>query len=94
MFSRIAPLVRNLTRPATRPTAVAAVRSMVTIQEAMTADDARKISCYSSIDYSIDEDATVLDAVQKFAAFNIGCLVTTDADGTFLLYGHMGKHKR
>ena len=58
-------------------------RSMAaTIQEALTAEDARQVSCYNEIDFSISEDAPVLDAVQKFSAYNIGCLVTTDADGT------------
>ena len=46
-----------------------------------TADDALKYSGYSEIDFTIKEDAPVYDAVQKFAAFNIGCLVTTDAAG-------------
>eukprot|EP00526_Cylindrotheca_closterium_P029580 CAMPEP_0113624760 /NCGR_PEP_ID=MMETSP0017_2-20120614/12775_1 /TAXON_ID=2856 /ORGANISM="Cylindrotheca closterium" /LENGTH=81 /DNA_ID=CAMNT_0000534823 /DNA_START=57 /DNA_END=299 /DNA_ORIENTATION=+ /assembly_acc=CAM_ASM_000147 len=78
MFSRIAPLAKTLTRPVMmRP----AARSMVTIQEAMTAEDARKISCYSGFDYSIDEDAMVIDAVQKFAAFKVGCLVCVDDKG-------------
>jgi predicted transcriptional regulator len=54
---------------------------MVTIKEALTAEDARKISCYSEIDYAINEDAPVLDAVQMFAAYNIGCLVTTNSKG-------------
>ena len=52
-----------------------------TVIEAATAGDALKYSGYSAIDFTINEDATVFDAVQKFAAFNIGCLVTTDAAG-------------
>ena len=44
----------------------------------MTAYDALSRSGYNSIDYTIKEDATVYDAVHKFAAFNIGCLVTVD----------------
>mmetsp|Transcript_11362 Transcript_11362/g.17882 ORF Transcript_11362/g.17882 Transcript_11362/m.17882 type:complete len:189 (+) Transcript_11362:60-626(+) len=55
--------------------------STTTIQEALTAEDARKVSGYNDIDYSINEDSPVIDAVQKFAAYNIGCLVTTDAEG-------------
>ena len=51
--------------------------------QALTAEDARQVSGYAEIDYSIAEDATVLDAVQKFAAYNIGCLVTTDPSGTY-----------
>lgn len=61
-----------------------ASRGMVTIAEALTAEDARKISCYSEIDYAINEDAPVLDAVQMFSAYNIGCLVTTDSKGRSL----------
>lgn len=79
MFSRIAPLAKTLTRPVNR----IATRNMVTIQEAMTADDARKISCYSGFDYAIDEDSMVIDAVQKFAAFKVGCLVCVDGSGKF-----------
>jgi len=47
----------------------------------LTADDAFKKSGYIQIDYTINEDAFVYDAVQKFAAFNIGCLVTVNNDG-------------
>jgi predicted transcriptional regulator len=59
----------------------AAARSMTTIGEASTVNDALKFSGYSTIDFTISDDAPVYDAVQKFAAFNIGCLVTTDANG-------------
>jgi hypothetical protein len=44
----------------------------------MTAFDALSRSGYNSIDYTIKDDATVYDAVHKFAAYNIGCLVTVD----------------
>lgn len=33
------------------------------------------------MDFTIPEDSTVYEAVQKFAAYDIGCLVTTDASG-------------
>ena len=52
-----------------------------TVKEAANASDALKFSGYSEIDFTIDENAMVYEAVQKFAAFNIGCLVTTDAAG-------------
>jgi hypothetical protein len=42
------------------------------------------LSGYSKIDFSISEDAMVIEAVQKFAAFNIGCLVTTNTKGMCL----------
>ena len=60
---------------------VYASRSLATVHEALTAEDARSVSGYSSIDYTINENATVYDAVQRFAAFNIGCLVVTNDAG-------------
>ena len=50
-------------------------------EEVATAADAAALSGYSEIDFLIKEDAPVIDAVQKFAAYNIGCLVTTDDSG-------------
>jgi signal recognition particle GTPase len=78
MFSRVSPLVRTATRSLARP---AAFRGLTTVQEALTAADAAALSGYSNIEYSIDENSLVFDAVQKFAAYNIGCLVTTDTAG-------------
>lgn len=52
-----------------------------TVKEGLTATDAWNKSCYSEIDYTIKEDLPVYEAVQKFAAYNIGCLVTVDSDG-------------
>ena len=56
--------------------------SFATVKDAATVSDALKFSGYSEIDFTIPEDAKVYDAVQKFAAYNIGCLVVTDAAGT------------
>ena len=67
---------------ASTPTVLGAARPLGTV--AGTISDALKYSGYSSIDFTIPEDAPTYDAVQKFAAFNIGCLVTTDKAGTFL----------
>ena len=53
-----------------------------TVRDAATADDALKFSGYTDIDFTIKESATVFEAVQKFAAYNIGCLVMTDEAGT------------
>lgn len=36
------------------------------------------MSCYSKIDYKIHQDSSVQDAVHRFSAFDIGCLVVTD----------------
>jgi CBS domain-containing protein len=35
-------------------------------------------SCYHKIDFKISEEAPVKDAVNRFTAFNIGCLAVTD----------------
>lgn len=56
-----------------------------TIQDLATADDAWKKSCFSGMDFCINDNASVYDAVQKLAGFNIGCLVTVDDDGAFCL---------
>jgi len=57
-------------------------RSMVTrLSDAQTAVCAWKKSCYNDIDYTIGDECTVLEAIQKLAAYDVGCLVTTDANG-------------
>jgi len=75
--------LRHSTRATTTATATAniAKRSMVTIGESPSASDAWKKSCYFEIDYAINEDAMMYEAVQKFSAYDIGCLVTTNAAG-------------
>jgi predicted transcriptional regulator len=35
-------------------------------------------SCYHKIDFKINEDAPVKEAIQRFNAFNIGCLAVTN----------------
>jgi pyocin large subunit-like protein len=80
MLSRTAV---SLSRRAAVPAfAASASRSVTTVAEAATADDALKFSGYQQIDFKIKDTATVYEAVQKLAAFNIGCLVTTDEAGT------------
>lgn len=65
---------------ARRATSFAAVapRTFTSLDQALTADDAWRKSGYVEIDYTINDEAYVYDAVQKLAAFNIGCLVTVD----------------
>lgn len=67
MLSRLAPLAA---RSAARPVAVASRAFSGTVGEAITAGDAAELSGYSKIDFSISEDAMVIEAVQKFAAFS------------------------
>ncbi|KAL3823630.1 hypothetical protein ACHAXA_005611 [Cyclostephanos tholiformis] len=49
--------------------------------DAQTASCAWKKSCYNGIDYTIGDECTVFEAIQKLAAYDVGCLVTTDANG-------------
>jgi predicted transcriptional regulator len=68
---------------ATRRMMTSTTRMMsATVADVSTADDALELSGYKEINFKIDEDAMVYDAVQRFAANNIGCLVTTDKAGT------------
>jgi len=66
-----------------RHAAVAPARSFASeaVEKSLMASDAWKKSCYAEIDYTINENLTVYDAVQRFSAFDIGCLVTVDNDG-------------
>ena len=54
-----------------------------------TAEHAWNKSCYSGIDYTISDDATVYDMVEKLVAHDVGCLVTKDAEGKTLLEGRL-----
>jgi len=38
-------------------------------------------SCYHEMDYTISEDATVYQAVEKFAGYDVGALIALDGDG-------------
>ena len=38
-------------------------------------------SCYHEMNYKISEDATVYEAVEKFAGYDVGALVATDQQG-------------
>ena len=51
-----------------------------------TAEHAWNKSCYSGMDYTISEDATVIEMVEKLAAYDVGCLVTKDKDGKKMNY--------
>jgi len=74
MLSRIALSTRAVSRNAV-------ARTIVTVEKA-TAEQALNLSGYKTIDYTVNEGATVFEAINKFAAFNIGCLVTVNDTGT------------
>jgi hypothetical protein len=43
--------------------------------------DAWNRSCYHEMDFTISEDSTVYEAVERFSAYDVGALVTTDKQG-------------
>lgn len=82
MFSTVTRTMLRRATPALRPHfQPSSVAAFTTVNDVSTVSDALKFSGYSEIDFTINEDAPVYDAVQKFAAFNIGCLVVTDKAG-------------
>jgi hypothetical protein len=89
MFSAASRVVRPLATQAARrhhPQQRVVSASFATVKEGLTATDAWNKSCYSGIDYTVNEDLPVYDAVQKFAAYNVGCLVTVDGEGECVGY--------
>jgi predicted transcriptional regulator len=54
------------------------------LQEHASAKSAWENSCYYEMDFTISDDSSVYEAVQKFAAYDVGCLVTMDATGKFI----------
>jgi predicted transcriptional regulator len=85
MFTRFLPTVARTatTRSVSRFGLVYASRGFSTV--GVTASDAAELSGYNKIDFTIDEDSTVLEAVQRFVAHNIGCLVTVNSKGTYFV---------
>jgi len=75
--------VSKLARGRTATAVQIATRNISQLGDAKieTANCAWSKSCYSGIDYTIDQNSPVIDAVEKFAAYNVGALVTTDEDG-------------
>jgi predicted transcriptional regulator len=56
-------------------------RGVSTLKGNSNAITAWKNSCYHKIDFKINQNSKVYEAVQKFSAYNIGCLaVTNDAN--------------
>ena len=88
MFTRFLPTLIARTAITTRSTSRLGLaytsRGFSTV--GVTASDAAELSGYNKIDFTIDENSTVLKAVQRFVAHNIGCLVTVNSKGTYILY--------
>ena len=82
MFRLIPAAARRISQCSTAP------RAFSTVGTAFTAGDAAELSGYNKIDFCINEDATVLEAVKTFVAHNIGCLVTMNSYGKNLIRIH------
>lgn len=89
MFSIASRVSRPLASQAARRHHPQLCAGFATVKEGLTATDAWNKSCYSGIDYTVNEDLPVYEAVQKFAAYNVGCLVTVDAEGEGKFAAHM-----
>lgn len=83
MLSRIAPIVARTAARSTSLAAPSTARGLTTVGKMTTASEAAKLSGYSNIEFRIKDDAKVIDAVQQFAAHNIGCLVTVNDAGRY-----------
>lgn len=56
-------------------------RFMSALEDFPSAKSAWEKSCYFEMDFTISEDSAVYEAIQKFSAYDVGCLVTVDVDG-------------
>ena len=86
MLSRFTPLVARTAARSRLVAAPLASRSFSSVGHT-TAAEAAAMSGYSNIEFRIDEDAMVIEAVQQFAANNIGCLVTVNDSGMLFFEG-------
>jgi len=55
------------------------IRQFSATQIPVSAVDVFKNSCYHKIDFKINENSPVKEAIIRFTAFNIGCLAVTDS---------------
>eukprot|EP00560_Eucampia_antarctica_P003736 CAMPEP_0197833582 /NCGR_PEP_ID=MMETSP1437-20131217/19461_1 /TAXON_ID=49252 ORGANISM="Eucampia antarctica, Strain CCMP1452" /NCGR_SAMPLE_ID=MMETSP1437 /ASSEMBLY_ACC=CAM_ASM_001096 /LENGTH=197 /DNA_ID=CAMNT_0043437707 /DNA_START=43 /DNA_END=636 /DNA_ORIENTATION=- len=81
-------VARQCTNVANKPQFARASTSLLqsrsfgsSVEQVVTATDAFKKSCYLEINFAINEESTVYEAVQQFAAYDIGALVTVDSAG-------------
>jgi hypothetical protein len=86
MFSRATTtLLRRgqsaLTTKTTKSVVSSQSRFMSALEDFPIAKTAWEQSCYFEMDFTIPEDVPVYEAIQKFAAYDVGCLVTLDAEG-------------
>jgi len=82
MLRSTTSLLRTAARAARPSFATASPMSTsAKLGESVPAQGAWEKSCYFKIDFTIPETQSVYDAVQRFSAYDIGCLVVTNSDG-------------
>lgn len=79
MLSRLS--TSSLRQRSKLSTHVNQLASLSTVGECSTVQKAWEKSCYFKKDYTISEDSKVFEAVEKFAAYECGALITTDSNG-------------
>ncbi|ETV69116.1 hypothetical protein H257_15083 [Aphanomyces astaci] len=69
------------------PVRTSMVRPMLTRQfhyQKGTAKDMMQKSCYYGVNFVIQHDATVFDAITRMAGINLGCLAVSDENNQFV----------
>jgi predicted transcriptional regulator len=66
----------------TRPLFAPLRRNFVTVPVTATALNVYQSSCYSKINFKINENSCAKEAVARFTAFNVGCLAVVDDSNT------------
>lgn len=72
MLSSAARLTTTLSRASAIRTATRGFAAPKLEEANKSVEYAWKKSCYSGIDYTISDDASVYEAVEKFAAYGVG----------------------
>lgn len=62
-------------------TTYSSIRGISTLKNTVSALSVFEKSCYHKIDFKINGDETVQNAVTRFSAFNVGCLAVTNLNG-------------
>ena len=82
--ARIAPAAAAISAQHVLPITAPSRRSLSTAAEDTDhhlAAYAYEKSCYNDMDFTINEDDSMYNAVQKFSAFKVGSLVVVDGEG-------------
>mmetsp|Transcript_6060 Transcript_6060/g.9110 ORF Transcript_6060/g.9110 Transcript_6060/m.9110 type:complete len:118 (-) Transcript_6060:629-982(-) len=71
----------TFTRTGTRTGTHTRTRQFGTTEQSGSIMNAWEKSCYHEMDYTISEEASVFEAVEKFSGYDVGALIAVDTDG-------------